>query len=104
MSLESPVLISDSLVIGAGNFARTDRHILSNLAATEKPLTHNRMAIINRYTLELVALKTINPTTGEWESTGTLEYDEAALAVIAFDDTGTYNAKITDYVSQGAEE
>ena len=51
-------------------------------------------------TLEIVAQTLSDAATGAWEVYGMVEYDEGSLIVLAFDNSGTYNAEVADYVSQ----
>ena len=59
-----------------------------------------RVMVFNRISLELLAATYSAPATGTWELYGLPEYAEGSLLVVAFDDTGTYNAEVADYVSQ----
>lgn len=79
---------------------RTDRHRLAGTVTVDGTPAKKTVMVARRDTLELVAYKTSDPTTGTWELYGLAEYPEGSLLVLAMDDTGTYNAEVADYVSQ----
>ena len=80
--------------------ARTDRHRLAGVVTVDGQYAEKRIHVHLRSTMELVAATYSDPVTGEWEIFGLPEYPEGSLIVIAFDNTGTYNAEVADYVSQ----
>lgn len=58
-----------------------------------------RVVVQKRGSLEYVA-STHSNVDGTWEIRGMPVFPEKSLVAIAFDDTGTYNAEILDYLSQ----
>jgi len=60
-----------------------------------------RVLVFLRDSFTVVFATLSDQATGAWEAVGLPEYAEGALVVIAFDDAGTYNAEVADYVSQG---
>lgn len=58
-----------------------------------------RVVVQKRGTLEYVA-STHSKADGTWEIRGMPVLPEKSLVAIAFDDTGTFNAEVLDYLSQ----
>ena len=58
-----------------------------------------RIAVFKRGTLEYVASGMSN-TDGTWEIKGMPELPVLSLFAVAFDDSGTYNAEILDFLTQ----
>ena len=79
---------------------RTDRHRLAGTVTVDGNPAQTRVRVFNRISLKLLAAAYSAPATGAWELYGLPEYSEGSLLVVAFDDTGTYNAEVADYVSQ----
>ena len=79
---------------------RTDRHRLAGTVTVDGNPAQKRVMVFNRISLELLAATYSDPATGAWELSGLPEYAEGSLLVVAFDDTGTYNAEVADCVSQ----
>ena len=79
---------------------RTDRHRLAGTVTVDGNPAQKRVMVFNRISLELLAATYSAPATGAWELSGLPEYAKGSLLVVAFDDTGTYNAEVADYVSQ----
>lgn len=80
--------------------ARTDRHRLAGVVTIDGVPSRRVVGVFDRRSLSLIAAAISEATTGEWELAGLPEYPEAALLVVALDNTGTYNAEVADYVSQ----
>jgi hypothetical protein len=81
--------------------ARTDRHRLAGVVTVDGLPAEKRIHVHLRSSMVQVAATYSDPVTGEWEIFGLPEYPEGSLIVIASDNTGTYNAEVADYVSQG---
>lgn len=79
---------------------RTDRHRLAGVVTVNGVPSQRRVAVMNRTTLAVYAFTLSHPTTGAWEVKGLPEYQERSLIVLAQDDNGSFNAEITDYISQ----
>ena len=79
---------------------RADRHRLAGTVTVDGTPARKRVVILLRGSCSLVSVRVSDPMTGAWQAVGLPEYAEGALTVIAFDDTGTYNAEVADYVSQ----
>ena len=90
---------TDAFVLAQG-LPRTDRHRLAGTVTVDGNPAQKRVMVFNRISLELIAATYSAPATGAWELYGLPEYVERSLLVLAFDDTGTYNAEVADYVSQ----
>ena len=80
--------------------ARTDRHRLAGVVTVDGSPAQRRVVVCKRVSLEIVAQTLSDSVTGAWEIYGMAEYDEGSLIVLAFDNSGTYNAEVADYVSQ----
>lgn len=80
--------------------ARTDRHRLAGVVTVDGSPAQRRVTVCKRVSLEIVAQTLSDSVTGAWEIYGMAEYDEGSLIVLAFDNSGTYNAEVADYVSQ----
>ena len=80
---------------------RTDRHRLAGAVTVDGNPAQKRVLVFDRISLELLAATYSAPATGAWELYGLPEYAEGSLLVVAFDDSGQYNAEVADYVSQG---
>ncbi len=85
------------LIAGA---ARTDRHRLAGTVTVDGSPAKKRVVVFLRDSFTAVFVTLSDPATGAWKAVGLPQYAEGALTVIAFDDTGTYNAEVADYVSQ----
>ena len=85
----------------ASNLRRTDRHRLAGVVTVDGAPAKKRVVVCARETMGVVAACWSDPSTGAWELYGLPEYAEGALLVLSVDDTGTYNAEVADYVSQG---
>ena len=93
-------MINTGAFVLAQGLPRTDRHRLAGTVTVDGNPAQKRVMVFNRISLELLAATYSAPTTGAWELYGLPEYAEGSLLVVAFDDTGTYNAEVADYVSQ----
>ena len=93
-------MINAGAFILAQGLPRTDRHRLAGTVTVDGNPAQKRVIVFNRISLELIAATYSAPATGAWELSGMPEYAERSLLVLAFDDTGTYNAEVADYVSQ----
>lgn len=79
---------------------RTDRHRLAGTVTVDGLPAQKRILVIDRNTFAIYAQTLSNPVTGAWEVYGLPQYPERSLLVLAFDDTGNYNAEVADQVSQ----
>ena len=80
---------------------RTDRHMLGGTVTVDGSPAEKRIYVYSRSSMSLVAATWSSRTNGAWKVFGLPEYAEGALLVLSVDDTGTYNAEVADYVSQG---
>ena len=80
---------------------RTDRHRLAGTVTVDGSPASKRVLVVNRVSLEVLAATISDQVSGAWELAGLAEHAEGSLLVLAFDDSGQYNAEVTDYVSQG---
>lgn len=97
--------INDNCIAIDGGFvsdARTDRHILSGVIKVNGLPAKKRVAVFHRTTLNRVAVTNSSSSDGTWQISGITEYPEQSLLVVAFDDSGEYNAEVADFVSQVA--
>jgi len=99
MSLPA-INLADNFFLGTFP-SRIDRHILAGVTKVNGVPAPKRVHLLLRGTNVVVASK-ISRSDGTWEIKGINEYPERSLTVIAFDDTGNYNAEIADFVSQVA--
>ena len=93
------MISTDAFVLAQG-LPRTDRHRLAGTVTVDGSPAQKRVLLFDRISLELLAATYSASATGAWELSGLPEYAEGSLLVVAFDDTGTYNAEVADYVSQ----
>ena len=93
-------MINAGAFVLAQGLPRTDRHRLAGTVTVDGNPAQKRVVVFNRISLKLLAATYSAPATGAWELYGLPEYAEGSLLVVAFDDTGTYNAEVADYVSQ----
>ena len=93
-------MINTGAFVLAQGLPRTDRHRLAGTVTVDGNPAQKRVMVFNRISLELLAATYSAPATGAWELSGLPEYAKGSLLVVAFDDTGTYNAEVADYVSQ----
>lgn len=90
----------ECIVFAAEAFpARTDRHALAGTVTVDGAAASRRVAVFRRSTLEQVAV-TLSDPDGTWTISGIPQYEERDLFVVAFDDAGTHNAEIADFISQ----
>ena len=88
------------VLVGHEEIAR--RHRLAGPVTVDGQPARRIVVVFDRRTFAYVGATTSDPVTGAWEMTGLPEYPERALLVVAFDDTGNYNAEVADYISQVA--
>lgn len=93
-------MINTNAFVLAQGLPRTDRHRLAGTVTVDGNPAQKRVMVFNRISLELLAATCSAPATGAWELSGLPEYTEGSLLVLAFDNTGTYNAEVADHVSQ----
>lgn len=79
---------------------RTDRHRLAGSVSVDGSPAKRLVVVVLRGTLAYVGATFSDSATGAWEISGTQEYDERSLLVLALDNTGNYNAEVADYISQ----
>jgi hypothetical protein len=84
---------------GAAN-TRTDRHRLSGAVTVDGQPASRLVCVFDRLPMTLLAAKWSDPVTGAWEIAGLPEYPVQGLFVAAFDNAGSFNAEIADYISQ----
>lgn len=78
---------------------RSDRHRLAGTVTIEGVPGVALISVFDRRTNVLVASRWSLPD-GSWQISGLPEYPERSLRVEATDNSGKYNAKVADYVSQ----
>jgi hypothetical protein len=79
---------------------RTDRHRLAGVVNVDGQPAKRLICVFHRRTKVLLATQWSNPTTGAWELAGLPQSPARDLYVVAFDDTGNFNAEIADYMTQ----
>ncbi len=79
---------------------RTDRHRLAGTVTIDGSPGKRMVVVYDRRFLTIVAATLSDPLTGAWEIHGLPEYPERSLLVVAYDNTGNYNAEVADYISQ----
>jgi len=89
-------------VLGPKQAPRSGRHKLAGTITVDGVPASRVVAVLDRRSFERMATTTSNHKTGKWEVVGLPERPEKALVVVAFDNTGKYNAEVADYVSQVA--
>jgi len=103
MATYNEIIVSDDLLIGNDTpYKPAHRHSLAGTVSVNGSPSKKRIVVINRITMEYLAVTDSDAQTGMWEITHLPEYDERSLLVLAFDDTGEFNAEIADFVSQVA--
>ena len=93
-------MINTGAFVLAKGLPRTDRHRLAGTVTVDGNPAQKRVMVFNRISLELLAATYSDQATGAWELYGLPEYTKRSLLVVAFDDSGQYNAEVADYVSQ----
>ena len=78
---------------------RQDRHRLAGITKINGTPGVALVTVFNRTSNVLLAARYSMPD-GTWEVAGLPEYPERSLRVEATDNSGKYNAKVADYVSQ----
>ena len=78
---------------------RTDRHRLAGITKINGTPGVALVTVFNRTSNVWLAARYSMPD-GTWEIAGLPEYPERSLRVEATDNSGKYNAKVADYVSQ----
>lgn len=101
MSINTSVNFAETFIAQNVPPIRTDRHILGGITKVEGVGASKRIHVLLRDTDTVVA-STVSRPDGTWQIKGINEFPERSLLVIAFDDTGTYNALVADFVSQVA--
>jgi dipeptidyl aminopeptidase/acylaminoacyl peptidase len=79
---------------------RTDKHYLDGTVKVNGVPGKKRILVVDRATMTYVASTFSDATTGEWRISGIEEFPAEKLLVLAFDDSGTFNAEVADFVSQ----
>jgi hypothetical protein len=82
----------------------TLRHRLAGTVEVDSVPARKRVVALDRLTLEAIAGTWSDAVTGAWEMQWMRELPVGRLLIIAFDDAGTYNAEVADYVSQVVTE
>lgn len=88
------------LIMSGAYVPRTDKMVLGGTIKENGVPAKKRIMIFHKKTYEIIASAWSDATTGIWKISNTNEYPDRMLYVVAFDDTGTYNAEIADFVSQ----
>ena len=92
-------MINTGAFVLAQGLPRTDRHRLAGITKINGVPGVALITVFNRSSNELLAARYSLPD-GTWEIAGLPEYPERSLRVEATDNSGKYNAKVADYVSQ----
>jgi len=92
-------MIFDIMFLGSYP-ARTDRHRLAGTVTVNGSPASRLIAVFDRMTMSLLAVKLSDPVTGAWDVSGLPEYPVQRLFVVALDNASSFNAEIADYVSQ----
>lgn len=90
---------SDFVSVG-GYAARTDRHMVGGTVKENGVPVARRVVVLLRKEHVIVGSTFSSVGTGEWQVSNINEYPVEGLFVIVFDDSGTFNAEIADFVSQ----
>ena len=85
--------------VAAQFYARSDRHRLAGITKINGQPGTALVTVFDRSSNVLLAARYSFPD-GTWEIAGLPEYPERSLRVEATDNSGKYNAKVADYVSQ----
>lgn len=81
---------------------RSDRHKLAGVVTVDGQPAKRMIVAMRRDTFAVVSKTYSIEETGAWEISGVPEHPERSLIVLALDDTGNYNAEVSDYISQVA--
>lgn len=92
-------MINTGAFVLAQGLPRTDRHRLAGTTKINGAPGTALVTVFDRRSNVLLAAKHSLPD-GTWEIAGLPEYPERSLRVEATDNSGKYNAKVADYVSQ----
>ena len=93
------IKLFDTIRLGT-EIRRTDRHVLAGTTVVNGAPASKLVAVFQRSTLQFVAAKWSNPTTGAWRMEGLPQYNLKDLFVVHFDETGQFNAIVYDFITQ----
>lgn len=82
--------------------ARTDRHILSGVVTLNGEPVRRDIIAVNRESISYIAATASNPVDGTWIISGVAEMPLESILVLAKDNTGEFDTKLIDYLSQVA--
>jgi len=91
--------LSEHLIIEGVEAEPTRRHVLDGIIKENDVGAVRRVVVFLRSDMSVVA-STFSHSDGTWEISNTNEYPVDSLYAIAFDDSGIFNARIADFVSQ----
>ncbi len=101
MANHTPETIDRSAFSIAEPFAgRPGRHRLGGIVKVNGIPAQRRIAVTDRHTHYVYAQVLSQPDDGSWQVYGLPERPEKSLLIVAFDDTGEFNAEAADFVSQ----
>ena len=75
------------------------RHLLAGTVSVDGKPGKRLISVFDRRNMTWLA-STYSLADGTWRISGLPEYPERSLLVIAFDNTGAYNAEAADYITQ----
>jgi hypothetical protein len=105
MAHYTPEILDMSAFPIAAPFAgKPGRHRLAGVVKVNGTPAQKRIAVTDRYTHFVYAQVLSQPNDGSWEVYGLPELPERSLLIVAFDDTGEFNAEVADFVSQVESE
>ena len=92
-------MITGFIIVQPSTAIRQDRHRLAGTTKINGIPGKAVVTIFDRASNVLLAARN-SLSDGAWEISGIQEYPEHSLRVEATDNSGKYNAKVADYVSQ----